>query len=143
MGDISKWDIRFMGLAKLVASWSKDPSTQCGAVIADGKRIVSVGFNGFPQGTDDSEELYENRGIKLTRIIHAEQNAMAFTFRSLLGCTMYVHPMPPCAQCAAMIIQRGVTRVVSGPPMERWMEEFQETERLFSEAGVELVIMQP
>ena len=39
--------------------------------------------------------------------------------------------------------QRGVTRVVSGPPMERWMEEFQETERLFSEAGVELVIMQP
>jgi deoxycytidylate deaminase len=46
-----KWDLRFLELAKLVASWSKDPSTQTGAVfVGRDNGIISVGYNGFPQG---------------------------------------------------------------------------------------------
>lgn len=52
---MSKWDSRFMDLARLVAGWSKDPSTQVGAVIVDpDKRIVSTGFNGFPRCVNDA-----------------------------------------------------------------------------------------
>ena len=51
-----KWDKRFLELAKLVGSWSKDPSTKVGAVIVDcNNRIISVGYNGFPKGVKDNK----------------------------------------------------------------------------------------
>ena len=56
MASASKWDERFMEMARLVSSWSKDPSSQVGAVIARGKFVVSVGFNGLPQGIADTAE---------------------------------------------------------------------------------------
>jgi len=79
---MSKWDSRFMDLARLVASWSKDPSTQVGAVIVDqDKRIVSTGFNGFPRCVNDSPV---DREVKLLRTIHAEENALLFARRDAL-----------------------------------------------------------
>ena len=95
-----KWDQRFIEMAQLVASWSKDPSTQAGAVITNGKSVVSLGFNGFPAGTDDSPEMYTNRERKYRRVIHAEKNAMAFARCHLTGCTIYV-THAPCSPCAA------------------------------------------
>jgi dCMP deaminase len=140
------WDKRFLELAEHVASWSKDPSTKCGAVIADGKRIVSIGFNGFPTRTRDDQSLYEDRPEKYRRVIHAEQNAMAFSNRDLFGCTLYVWPIPPCSQCAAMIIQRGIFRVVTKAPTddqaERWGESFKTTVAMFREAGVALTFQE-
>ena len=57
-----KWDLRLLGLAEHVAQWSKDPSTQVGAVIADKKhRVLSLGFNGFARGVRDLAERLENR----------------------------------------------------------------------------------
>ena len=54
---LTKWDNRFLELAKLIGSWSKDPSTQVGAVIVDNNnRILSIGFKGFPKGVEDSEK---------------------------------------------------------------------------------------
>lgn len=139
---MDKWDVRFLSLAEHIASWSKDPSTKCGAVITDGKRIVSVGFNGFPAQTKDSDDLYTNRPEKYRRVIHAEQNAMAFSNRDLFGCTLYVWPMPPCSQCAAMIIQRGIFRVVTTKPddtqLERWRESFDSAISMFRESGVKI-----
>ena len=105
-----KWDKRFLTLAEHIASWSKDPSTKCGAVIVSGKKIISVGYNGFPAGCKDDNALYQNRDRKYLRVIHAEQNAI-YTAREnleLLECTIYIHPLPPCAQCAAAIIQVGL-----------------------------------
>lgn len=64
-----KWVKRFIELAYLVSSWSKDPSSKCGAVITKGKKIISVGFNGFPAGTIDAKNLYENREIKYLRVV--------------------------------------------------------------------------
>ena len=59
---MNKWDMRFLELAALVATWSKDPSTQVGAVIVDSaKRIVSVGFNGAPRGVQ--EQLFRAQSI--------------------------------------------------------------------------------
>lgn len=133
---MTKWDTRFIDLAKLVASWSKDPSTQVGAVIVDkDKRIVSTGFNGFPQGVDDEAT---DRDTKLLRTIHAEENALLFARRDVTGMTVYV-TRPPCARCAAKLIQSGVSRVVYPLPpvdfVERWGNEMREANAMFSQVG--------
>jgi dCMP deaminase len=57
-----KWDKRFMELAKQVSTWSKDKSTGVGAVIVnDKKKVLSLGFNGFPRGVDDDVESRHER----------------------------------------------------------------------------------
>jgi dCMP deaminase len=66
----NKWNKRYLNLARDIAQWSKDPSTQCGAVvIGESGQVLSQGYNGFPRGMDDSDELYENREIKYDRIV--------------------------------------------------------------------------
>lgn len=141
---MSKWFKRFIGLAQYVAQWSKDPSTKVGAVIVDfDNRIVSLGFNGFPRGTSDDLSLYTDRDRKYRRVIHAEKNAMSFAKRDLRGCTLYV-THAPCAQCAAQIVQEGISRVICPSPWDnadyisRWESDVVEMEALFDEAGVEL-----
>ncbi len=139
---MNKWDKRYIEMAYMVAGWSKDPSTGCGAVITDGKRLVSVGFNGFPQNTSDSPELYEDREEKYRRVQHSERNAILFAKRDLDGCTMYVVPMQPCSQCAGMIIQSGIKRVVtvqaSGSNKKRWGKDIQSSLNMFKEAKVQV-----
>ena len=71
-----KWDRRYLDIAKSVSQWSKDPSTKVGAVLVRDNRIVSVGYNGFPEGVDDSEERYNNRELKYDLVVHAEVNAI-------------------------------------------------------------------
>ena len=69
------WDLRFLDMSQLISSWSKDPSTQVGAVIVDSNnRVVSVGYNGFPQGISDDYRL-DNRETKYKMILPAECNA--------------------------------------------------------------------
>lgn len=146
LGNTNKWDIRYMEMAKLVSSWSKDPSTQCGAVITDqNNRIISVGFNGFARGVNDDSKFYNDRQEKYRRIIHAEKNAILFAQRDLTNCTIYVTPMPPCAQCAGMIIQSGIVRVVTHEPTKeqllRWGNDFDSTKDMFQDAGTELILI--
>lgn len=134
-----KWDIRFLQLAELVASWSKDPSTKVGAVIVDDQnRVVSLGFNGFPRGISDSEELLSVREKKYERILHAEQNAILFgASRDIRGGTLYTHPLSPCNRCALEIIQSGIKRVVSlNDVSERWKDSIEISLDLFREAGI-------
>lgn len=137
---MTKWDKRMLSLVQLVATWSKDPSTQVGAAIVDAKnRVVSLGFNGFPRAVDDATEALLDREEKLRRTIHAEENALLFAQRSVEGCTIYV-THPPCARCAAKLIQAGITRVVTiDPPdtfWERWAADISSTERMFAQARV-------
>lgn len=135
-----KWDFRFLELAKLVSKWSKDPSTKVGAVIVDPlRRIVSLGYNGFARGVEDSEERYNNREEKYKLVVHAERNAIIFATRSLQGCTIYTYPFMPCAPCAGMIIQSGIGRVVAPKDANpRWQEDFKLTRKMFEEAGLVL-----
>lgn len=137
------WNHRFIEMAELVASWSKDPSTKCGAVIVrPDKTVCSVGFNGFPMGCDDDPETYADRERKYARIIHAEANALLMAREPLHGYTMYNHPAS-CDRCAALIIQAGISRVVHRRPSAefwgRWGEPIQRAMQMYEEAGVQVV----
>lgn len=145
-----KWTERFLALADHVSQWSKDPSTKVGAVIVRPNRtLVSVGYNGFPRGTEDYHQLLEDRATKIKRTVHAEVNAILTAGETLTGCTLYVTPLYPCAACAGIIIQSGIryviARMASDVP-ERWMEDFNTAARMFKEAHVEVTLvthMQP
>lgn len=139
-----KWDNRFLALADLVASWSKDPSTQVGAVIVrPNKTIVSVGYNGFPRAVRDDGALYNNRSTKLLRTVHAEVNAILTANQSVRGCTLYVSPLHPCATCTGIIIQAGIARVVAHMPTtpDAWQDSFRAAQEMFDEARVPVQIV--
>jgi len=137
------WDLWFLGLAKYVSSASKDPSTKVGSVIIDDqRRVVSMGYNGFPKGVRDDDERLNNRELKYKIVVHAERNALLFSNKSnLTGCCIYVYPMMPCSVCASMIIQTGISKVVA-PENDnpRWIQDFQISKGLFEESGVVLVL---
>lgn len=137
----STWNKRFLALAEHIASWSKDPSSQIGAVIVDdNRRIVSMGYNGFPRGVVDSSDRLNNREIKYKMVLHAEENAIMFAKQNLDGCSLYVTKMPPCSHCAALIVQSGIKKVYA--PLneipERWRESVELTKQMFKEGGVKL-----
>lgn len=141
---MTKWDLRFIDLAYLVASWSKDVSTRVGSCIVDGKnRVVSLGFNGPPRGVEDDPTI--DREAKLRRTVHSEANSILFAQRDLTGCTIYV-THHPCARCAAQIAQAGIKRVVCNAPdpafAVRWAEDIAEAQLILSHAGVELVSLE-
>lgn len=138
------WYQRYLMVAKTYAGFSKDPSTQTGAVIVDSqRRIVSAGFNGFPIGIADTEERLNNRELKLKLILHAEEGALMASKQDLTGCTIFVYPLPPCNRCSLLIIQSGITKVVApklvGGLLDRWGESVKISRELFKEAKVELI----
>lgn len=139
---MDKWDKRFLDMAELISTWSKDPSTKVGSVIVDNQnRIVSVGFNGLPVGLDNEEVILKNRELKYRTILHAEENAILFAKQSLDGCTVYTYPFQPCLKCTSVIIQTGIKKVVSfKSDNERWKEEFELSMQHFSEADIEVIL---
>ena len=144
--DLRDWDTRFLDLAEHVSKWSKDPSTKVGAVIVDSqRRIVSTGYNGFPVGVMDSYDRLTDRDNKYEMIIHAEANAILFAHQHMNGMTLYTTPFQPCSRCASLIIQSGISRVISYEIEEsknRWVDSFKLAKELFDEAGVELLLLE-
>ena len=141
---MDKWDLRFLDLAKHIASWSRDPSTQTGAVIVrPDKSVCSVGFNGFPQRMPDNPEFYANRDEKYSRIVHCEMNAVLFSRdQSLHGYTLYTYPFMSCDRCFVHMVQKGITRFVAPQATEeqltRWGPAFEKVRQYAREMGVEL-----
>ena len=138
---MTDWDQRFLDLAIQVSTWSKDPSTQVGAVIVrPDKTVASLGFNGFPRGLSDAPELYADRETKLARTVHAEMNAILSAHEPVRGHTLYCsHPV--CVGCAPHIIQAGISRVVWPASVaysfaERWRPSVAQSTALLDEAGV-------
>lgn len=110
------WDDYFMGIAILSAMRSKDPNTQVGAcIVNEEKRIVGVGYNGFPKGCEDTEFPWEREGefleTKYPYVCHAELNAILNSIKSLKNCTIYV-ALFPCNECSKAIIQSGIKEIV-------------------------------
>ena len=128
---MDKWDKRFLDLAKLVSTWSKDPSTQTGAVIVrPDKSVASIGYNGFPIAMPDHDALYSNRDEKYSRIIHCEMNALNFSRDDAhAGYTLYTYPFLSCDRCFVHMLQAGIFRFVSPkcpPALEaRWGDAFE------------------
>ncbi len=146
MTTLDKWDNRYLALAKEVATWSKDPSTQVGAVTVGAKKeVLSQGFNGFPRGIKDSAERYNHRETKYRFVVHAEMNAIynaTYSGTSLDGATLYIYGLPICSECAKGIIQVGIKKVVieKSKELDNWNESLQLSQEMFSEAGIELII---
>lgn len=143
MSAISRWDGRFLDLAAHVAQWSKDPSTRVGAVIVNAQRqVLSLGYNGFPRGVQDVLSRLEDRAEKYRFTVHAEANALLNATGPVRGCTLYCS-LCTCHECAKLIIQAGITRVVITAPApevaERWSDAWQIAVRMYDEAGVRRV----
>lgn len=137
---MTDWDTRFLDLAGHVAAWSKDPSTKVGCVLVDGKRrVVAMGYNGFPRGVDDAVARYADRPTKYLMVQHAEANAVLNATAAVEGCTAYVTHMC-CANCAGLLIQAGVKRIVTTRPddalFSRFKESFHASRTMLDEAGV-------
>jgi dCMP deaminase len=130
-------------LALEVASWSKDPKGGVGAVLVDErKRVVGLGFNGFPDRIPDDDALLRDADAKLPRMIHAEMNAVLNATRSVHGSALFT-TLTPCAECAKLIIQAGIGAVYRLPhPTDRhrrWERSFRVAEEIFAEASVPVV----
>jgi len=141
---MSDWNERFLELAGLVSTWSKDPSTKVGAVIVrPDKTIVSIGFNGFPQRMLDVEEFYKDKEQKYSRIVHGEINALIFANGPVKGCTLYTFPFVPCDRCCVQMIQAGIIRIVAPKAtpelLLRWKDSFDKTRTYCRECGIELI----
>jgi len=140
-----KWNKRFLRLAKEIASWSKDPSSQVGCVIVGPKKeIRSTGYNGFARGIEDRLERLKDRKQKYPRIIHAEMNAVitaSYIGTCLDGCTAFI-TLPPCTPCASALINAGIVSIII-PEVEipdRWKEDMAMAVGDLAEAGVHVAI---
>lgn len=113
------WDDYFIALAKLSAMRSKDPSTQVGAVIVGlDNRILSIGYNGTPNGYPDDDFPWDREGDHLSTkyyyVCHAELNAILNyrgSRKDLENAKIYV-VLFPCNECAKAIIQSGIKEVI-------------------------------
>lgn len=146
---INKWYKRYLRLAAEVATWSKDPNTQVGAVVVGSKgQILSQGYNGFPRGISDSNKRLTDRDVKLSLIVHAEMNAIfnaTYSGVSLDGSTIFIHGLPACSECAKGIIQVGIKRVVVSKQCiearPHWNDSWNKSKAMFAEAGVAIFVI--
>lgn len=144
---MTKWDDRYMGVAKEVSTWSRDPSSKIGAVTVGSKgQLLSQGYNGFPRGIRDESERWNVRETKYRFVVHAEMNAIynaTYNGVSLDGATMYVYGLPCCHECAKGIIQVGIKKVVMGGDVfsPRWKESSSLAIEMFEEVGIEVCLL--
>ena len=129
-------DLRYMRMARIWAENSYCVRRQVGALIVKDKMIISDGYNGTPVGF---ENICENEdGFTKPYVLHAEANAITKIARSnnnSYGATLYV-TTSPCIECAKLIIQAGIVRVVYG-------EEYHLTDGidLLKRAGIEVIYL--
>ena len=137
---MTKWDKRFCELARHVSNWSKDPNAKVGAVLFCKKGgSITIGYNGFPMGVEDSGDRLENKEVKLEFVVHAEINAIIAAGNRADGATIYVWGKPICARCAGPIIQAGIKRVVAlapGNTESTWDISGKTAHQMFTEAGI-------
>ena len=146
--DYIGWDDYFMGVSLLAADRSKDPSTQVGAcIVSDDNRILSTGYNGFPQGCSDDDFPWnrdESLGeTKYNFVVHAELNAILNAGgKSLVGSRIFVS-LFPCHECAKAIIQSGVKEVVYLSDKYNGTVSDNASKRMLQAAGIKLTKMKP
>ena len=129
--DYISWDEYFMGVAMLSAKRSKDPNTQVGcAIVNSDKKIIGIGYNGFPKSISDDDLPWEREGsyldTKYPYVVHAEANAILNSTRSLEGSTLYV------------LVQSGIKEVVYLLDKHHDSDETVASRRILKLAGVKL-----
>lgn len=143
-----KWDRRFLELADVIATWSKDPSRGVGAVIVSPMRqVLATGYNGLPRGFEDQPDRLE-RPAKYDLTVHAEMNAIIQCARNgttPVGATIY-SSFSPCIHCTLSIVQAGIARVVTRSIAQgdaHWNESIDKSISMFEEVGIQFVVLDP
>lgn len=142
--DYLEWDEYFMAIAKLSAMRSKDPSTQVGAcIVSNDNRILSIGYNGAPNGFSDEKFHWgrdgKNLDTKYPYVCHAELNAILNyrgSKKDLEDARIYVD-LFPCNECAKIIIQSGIKEVIYLSDKYANSENNIASRKLFDECGVQ------
>ena len=129
---MKKFDQRYLEMAEIWAKNSYCKRRQVGALLVKNNMIISDGYNGTPSGF---ENVCEENGVTKPYVLHAEANAIskvAKSGNSSEGATLYV-TASPCIECAKLIIQSGIKRVV-------YKDEYRLTDGidLLARAGVEV-----
>ena len=141
--DYLTWNEFFMGVALLAAKRSKDPNTQVGAcIVSSDNRILSVGYNGTPNGYDDKYFPWDREGDELETkylyVVHAERNAI-LNYRGnnkdLVGAKIYVD-LFPCNECAKAIIQSGIKEVIYMSDKYKDTDSVKVSKKMLDMAGV-------
>ena len=132
-----------MGLAFLSGMRSKDTATQVGDCIIDKeKKIIGMGYNGFPLGSSDDEMPWGKTGdfldTKYPYVVHAELNAILNSIKSLKESTIYVTHFP-CNECAKAIVQSGIKKVIYFSDKHKNLESTVASRTILKNAGVEIV----
>ena len=130
---MGKFDRRYLEMAALWAKYSYCKRRQVGALLVRDRMIISDGYNGTPSGFENICE--DENGVTKPYVLHAEANAItkvAQSGNSSQGATLYV-TASPCVECAKLIIQAGITRVV-------YSDEYRLTDGidLLRRAGIEV-----
>jgi len=141
--DYLSWDEYFMAIAKLSSKRSKDPNTQVGAcIVSDDNRILSIGYNGAPNGYNDDDFPWDREGnpleTKYLYVVHAERNAILNyrgSRKDLENAKIYVD-LFPCNECAKEIIQAGIKEVIYLSDKYKDTEGTIASKRLFDNCNV-------
>ena len=141
--DYLTWDEYFMAIAKLSSMRSKDPSTQVGAcIVSSDNRILSIGYNGAPNGFNDKKFPWGREGdmlnTKYAYVCHAEMNAILNyrgSRKDLESAKIYVD-LFPCNECAKLIIQSGIKEIYYICDKYKDTEGVKVSKRMLDECGV-------
>ena len=130
-------DCRYLRMAQIWAENSYCKRRQVGALVVKDKMIISDGYNGTPSGFDNICE--DETNTTYPYVLHAEANAITKLARSSNnsdGATLYV-TASPCIECAKLIIQAGIKRVIYG-------EEYRLSDGLdlMRKAGIEVLLLE-
>ncbi len=141
--DYLSWEEYFMGIAVLSSMRSKDPSTQVGAcIVSKTNRILSIGYNGTPNGFEDKYFPWEREGdfleTKYPFVCHAEMNAIS-NFKGdkkdLEGAKLYV-TLFPCNECAKLVVQNGIKEIIYLSDKYKDTESTKASKVMFDTCGV-------
>ena len=133
-----QFDLRYLTMARIWAQNSYCQRRQVGALVVKEGMIISDGYNGTPSGFENICE--DDNGITKPYVLHAEANAITKLARSSNnsdGATIYI-TASPCIECAKLIIQSGIKRVVYSEKY-RLMDGIE----LLLRAGIEVVFLAP
>lgn len=144
-----KWHKRYIQLAQLIASWSKDPSSKVGSVAVRDGSVLSLGYNGFNRGITSVNEEDCSREDKYKFVIHAEENVIcnaAGNRVTLEGATIYVSGLPPCERCVRLLVQCRIKMIVAYETeywhtRKDWMDSWDLSQRILNECSVKVLVI--
>ena len=141
---MTDWDERFIGLARHIAGWSKNPSTKVGAVVVDRTGcIVSEGYNDVVRRIELTEAQWNDSATRRFYGVHAEANVILHArIANLNDCVLYVTHFP-CVACAKLIIESGICIICvpESAGIETWEDEQAKAQEMFLEAGILAVVV--